>query len=89
VNNIIKHSGGTEGEIYIFSTANHVVLNVKDNGKCTSEFKEGFGLKNIKSRVSKLEGQIDVLQNESGTDIIVKVPFKLTPRTSLDNTHVA
>jgi signal transduction histidine kinase len=89
VNNIIKHSGGTEGEIVIFSTANHVVLNVKDNGKPSSELKEGFGLKNIKARVSKLEGQIDVQQDEFGTDVIVKIPVTQTHRINLDNKQIA
>ncbi len=85
VNNMIKHSGGTQGEICIFSTANHVVLNVKDNGKPSSGLKEGFGLKNIKARVSKLEGEIDVQQDESGTDIIVKVPLRLFFQINLDS----
>ena len=89
VNNIIKHSRGTEGEICIFSTATHVVLNVKDNGKLSFGLKEGFGLKNIKARVSKLEGQIDVHQDESGTDVIVRVPFKLHLQINLDNRHEA
>lgn len=75
VNNIIKHSGGNQGEILIFSTANNVILNVKDNGKPSSELKEGFGLKNIKARVTKLEGQIDIQQDEFGTDVIIKIPF--------------
>ena len=89
VNNIIKHSGGTEGEIVIFSTSNHVVLNVKDNGKPSSELKEGFGLRNIKARVLKLEGEIDVQQDESGTDVIVKVPLIHISQINLDNKHIA
>lgn len=89
VNNIIKHSGGTEGEIVIFSTANHVVLNVKDNGKPSSELKEGFGLKNIKARVSKLAGEIDVQQDEFGMDIIVKVPVAQINHINLGNKYTA
>jgi signal transduction histidine kinase len=89
VNNMIKHSNGSEGEIYLLVTAKAVILNVKDNGKFSHGLKEGFGLKNIKARILKLDGEIDILLTDLGTDIIVKIPIKQTSRINSDNMHTA
>ncbi len=74
VNNIIKHSNGTEGEICFFSNPKNIILNVRDNGGNTQKLTEGFGLKNIKIRVSKLGGELEVLTSPSETEISVKIP---------------
>lgn len=75
VNNIIKHSNGSEGEICFFSNNKNIILNVRDNGNNAQKLTEGFGLKNIKTRVSRLEGELEVLTLPSGTEISVKIPL--------------
>jgi signal transduction histidine kinase len=74
VNNIIKHSNGLEGEICFYSNAKNIILNVRDNGNNTQKLTEGFGLKNIKTRVSRLEGELEVLTSPSETEISVRIP---------------
>ena len=81
LNNMIKYSTGTKGEIYLFSNANHIVLNVRDNGGNGQNLTEGFGLKNIKERVSKFNGFIEIVINDSETDITMKIPV---PQHSLE-----
>ena len=77
VNNMIKHSNGSEGEICFFSNAKNTILNVRDNGSNAQKLTEGFGLKNIKARVSKFNGEIEVLTASTETEISVKIPFAL------------
>jgi signal transduction histidine kinase len=74
VNNMIKHSAGTEGEIYLFSNTNNIILDIRDNGGNADNLSEGFGLKNIKTRVSRLNGTLEILTSLSETEIVVQVP---------------
>jgi signal transduction histidine kinase len=76
VNNMIKHSSGTEGEVCFFYNTKSIILNVKDNGKITQKLTEGFGLKNIKARVLKFKGEVEILTDPAGIDILVKIPFE-------------
>lgn len=75
VNNIIKHSNGSESEICFFSNNKNIILNVRDNGSNAQKLSEGFGLKNIKTRVSRLEGVLEVSTLPSETEISVKIPL--------------
>jgi signal transduction histidine kinase len=90
VNNIIKHSAGTEGEVYFFTNAKNVILNVRDNGGNAQKLSEGFGLKNIKERVSKFDGLVELHTDDNETDVTIKIPVVLGfPQKDLDNTHKA
>jgi two-component system NarL family sensor kinase len=80
MNNILKHASASEVNIQLLQ--NDAILNVviEDNGrgfKYDSRNSEGMGLRNIKSRVDKLSGDIyfdSILGN--GTTITLNLPLK-------------
>jgi len=76
VNNMIKHSGTNKIDILLGSNNNSINLTIQDFGKGfdTDIMKEdkGIGWQNIFSRVSMLNGNIDINSiKEKGTKIIV------------------
>ncbi|UMB52949.1 sensor histidine kinase [Lutibacter sp. A64] len=78
--NIIKYADATYVEIKIDLENNYITLLVKDNGKGFNikEKRKGIGLKNMKSRASKIDGSIEInsLKNE-GTTILVTCPIQI------------
>ncbi len=71
VNNALKHANAGEIEIYLERNENHLTLKVLDDGSGfkveeidrKSTFEKGIGLKNIHSRVSMLDGEINYFPN--------------------------
>ena len=62
ISNILKHAKATEITISITHQNGNLNILVEDNGKGfdTSVIPNGIGLKNIKSRILKLNGQINI-----------------------------
>ena len=62
ISNILKHATATEITISITHQNGNLNILVEDNGKGfdTSVIPNGIGLKNIKSRILKLNGQINI-----------------------------
>ncbi len=89
VNNIIKHSAATEGEICLFSNSKNIVLSVRDNGGNAQNLTEGFGLKNIKARVSRFNGEMEVSSTTAETEISVMIPLAKSFQTESDSKHIA
>jgi signal transduction histidine kinase len=84
INNIIKHSGATEAFVQLNQHGNKLIITVEDNGKGFSydQLNNGIGLQNIKSRLSLLNGKIEVAsQDKLGTS--VHVEFELEKNESL------
>ncbi|MEM7382252.1 MAG: ATP-binding protein, partial [Bacteroidota bacterium] len=78
--NCIKHAEATEVVLSFDADENHILVQLKDNGKGfdTKKGKKGIGHKNIKSRVQKLEGSWDVKSAiGQGTTVSVKVPYEV------------
>jgi signal transduction histidine kinase len=77
--NIIKHSE-TNNVIIKFRFSNgHLYLSIIDNGIGFKQKRkpEGIGLKNIKSRIEKLDGSYEILsEKDEGTKILIQVPIK-------------
>jgi signal transduction histidine kinase len=76
VNNMIKHSGTNKIDILLVTNNNSINLTIQDFGKGfdTDIIKEdkGIGWQNIFSRVSMLNGNIDIIsKKEKGTKITV------------------
>lgn len=77
-NNAIKYSGCKEINIDLFVAENHLNLMLSDDGKGFDSDKptQGFGIKNIRSRVELLGGTVNIDSSEiSGTTVIVKIPL--------------
>lgn len=62
LNNAVKHSGATTILAQVMRQENNLTITVEDNGKGfdTGAVSQGAGLKNIRSRVDYLKGQLDI-----------------------------
>lgn len=82
VNNIIKHSSATTGNVTLARKKNKVILIVTDNGigfNTNNSFRQGWGigLRNIRDRVSCHNGILDIQSTpNSGTSIIITIPVE-------------
>lgn len=76
-NNIIKHSQATDATIQLVFHEKQLTLMAEDNGKgIVPRNNDGIGLKNVQLRVSFLNGQMDVDSAESGTTLMIQIPYK-------------
>lgn len=79
VNNIVKHSQANAVSVQLYKAGQQLIMMVEDNGKGITEqqSKDGIGLKNMKNRVSSLQGQISFEPGpENGTVVTVRIPLK-------------
>jgi PAS domain S-box-containing protein len=80
ISNALRHAKSTAISVDLRSDPLNLILEVKDNGigiTTEAETKEGFGFVNIRARVKKLKGSLDIRTVPGrGTNIIVRVPFK-------------
>ncbi|MDN3491268.1 tetratricopeptide repeat-containing sensor histidine kinase [Winogradskyella bathintestinalis] len=76
--NIYKHANAKIIEISISLKKNLICLDIIDDGDGfdISKKKKGIGLKNIKSRVEDIDGQIDFISKSThGTKVSVTIPY--------------
>lgn len=72
INNILKHSKATKAIILFKNTDNQLLMRVSDNGiGFKNEQLNGFGLKNIQSRVEQMGGELSVKSDSDGTTLEV------------------
>jgi signal transduction histidine kinase len=80
ISNALRHAKSTAISVTLRSDPPNLVLQVKDNGvgiATKAETKEGFGFVNMRARVEKLKGTLDIRTVPGrGTNIIVRLPFK-------------
>jgi signal transduction histidine kinase len=76
--NAVKHSEATSIHVELSKQANTLVMSFRDNGKGfdIDNVKHGFGLKNLRSRASLINGKIDIYSKQSsGTVTTINVPL--------------
>jgi signal transduction histidine kinase len=77
INNILKHSKATIGNITLEERNNQLIINIEDNGNgfdSTKTQADGFGLTQIKARVKSLKGRITISSKiDTGTLIYIKL----------------
>ncbi|MEO1030559.1 MAG: sensor histidine kinase [Bacteroidota bacterium] len=76
VANSIKHAEASEINVQISHRGNSIFISVEDNGKgfdVKAIKQEGIGLKNIRSRVEFLNGELDIMSNEQGSSFTVEI----------------
>ena len=80
INNSIKHAGCKEISIQLFYRDNCIVFSYEDDGKGFDFEKnksEGYGLKNIETRVSLLEGKVSWESTRgNGINVTIEIPYK-------------
>jgi len=75
VTNILKHSEATRVKAHISIENSKINLQVIDNGQgFKKQHRQGFGLKGINERVSKLSGKLSVF-SENGVEFNIQVPL--------------
>ena len=78
VNNLIKHAEASRVIIQLALQGQELQLTVEDNGKGFDPGKQvdGIGLKNIRSRVEYLHGEVDVNTSPgTGTSVSINLPL--------------
>lgn len=75
INNIVKHAQATEAMVQINDHNNTINITVEDNGFGFDNTKKasGLGLKNIKSRVTFLKGDLKINSDKNGTIITIDI----------------
>ena len=80
ISNALRHAKSTAISVNLRSDPPNLVLQVKDNGcgiTTEAEAREGFGFANMRARVKKLKGTLDVRTAPGrGTSIVVRVPLR-------------
>jgi len=75
-NNILKHANAGEATIQLIYFEKYLEMMCEDNGIGKKKKKtDGIGLNNINSRVSYIKGEIKIDTTQSGTTIIIKIPY--------------
>jgi PAS domain S-box-containing protein len=78
ISNALRHAKSTAISVSLHSDPSNLILKVKDNGigiTTEAEAREGFGFVNMRARVKKLNGSLDIRSAPGrGTSIVVSVP---------------
>jgi len=84
--NVVKHAQATEVQVEMKATAEDISLKLKDNGIgfTPSDENKGIGLKNLRSRIKKINGILDIKSTVGqGTELYFSLPhdnlFQNTP----------
>ena len=77
-NNIIKHSEATHAIVKLIDEDSELKINIKDNGKgfntsVLESQKPTFGITNMKQRAKNLNGKINFISNNKGTEFNLKI----------------
>ena len=78
MNNILKHAAATQAEVQLTKHEDHLNMVINDNGKgFQKNKKQGIGLRNIKERLHKMQGTLDIdSASANGTSIMIDIPIK-------------
>ncbi|WP_300687624.1 histidine kinase [Chryseobacterium sp.] len=74
LNNAYKHSEADYLKLSFIQNVNVFTIEISDNGKgIPKEYQEGNGLRNMKRRMHKLNGNCDILSENTGTRLLFKM----------------
>jgi PAS domain S-box-containing protein len=82
ISNAVRHAKPTVVSVTLRWKSPNLILEVKDNGSGISEASleksEGFGLRNMRTRASQIDGKLDIhTVANHGTSIVLTVPISL------------
>lgn len=75
INNIVKHAGASEAFVQVQRNGDSLAITVEDDGKGFAPTrKDGIGLSNISSRISYLNGTMDIKSGQQkGTSVFIEI----------------
>lgn len=79
INNTLKHAEASVITIDLQAVDDNVTLVYSDNGKGLapeSDTKGGLGIQNMRSRISLMQGELDLKENAQGFEIVLKSKLK-------------
>ncbi|MFB9053892.1 tetratricopeptide repeat protein [Formosa undariae] len=78
INNILKHAEADKVDVQLTRHTDHLNIVINDNGKgFQKNKKQGIGLRNIKERLQKVQGSLDIDSSPGhGTSITIDIPIK-------------
>ncbi|MHA7943950.1 tetratricopeptide repeat-containing sensor histidine kinase [Formosa sp. 3Alg 14/1] len=78
INNILKHAQASHVDVQLTRHTDHLNIVINDDGKGFQKNKKhGIGLRNIKERLQKVEGSLDIDSSPGhGTSITIDIPLK-------------
>lgn len=81
VTNVIRHAGATHCRIRVAPSPVALTLSIVDDGKGGS-FIEGSGLKGMRTRLSAIGGDLDIVSDKSGTRLVASAPVSALGETA-------
>ena len=78
INNAVKHSKSSEINIVLGEKDNQLSMKIQDNGKgfdYEEKRKKSYGLTNLQNRIDELNGDFEVITNDTGTIINISIPI--------------
>jgi PAS domain S-box-containing protein len=92
--NIHRHSGSKRATIEIFRTPEHVLLEVRDEGKGISREKlaeiqsrgAGFGIRGMRERARQFDGEMTIESDGTGTLFRVTIPMSKNEVVTVEET---
>ncbi|QDO94489.1 tetratricopeptide repeat protein [Formosa sediminum] len=77
INNILKHAAATLADVQLTKHEDHLNIVVNDDGKgFQNNKKQGIGLRNIKERLQKVQGNLEIDSRPGhGTSITIDIPI--------------
>lgn len=79
INNTLKHAEASLIVIDLKTDKDQVILNYSDNGKGLdegSDTKAGLGIQNIRSRISLMQGSLEIMEKAKGFEVILTSKLK-------------
>ncbi len=75
ITNAMRHGGASLIEISVYQEAQKLCLRIKDNGVGCDEIHYGFGLKQMKERISIINGTVE-FDGSNGFLTVVRIPME-------------
>lgn len=75
LNNATKHAKAAKVAVTLSQTESRLKIAVTDDGKGIGSSSEGFGLNQIRARVSNMRGTLDIVSPKKGTQISIDLPL--------------
>ncbi|GHE67797.1 sensor histidine kinase [Roseivirga thermotolerans] len=79
INNTLKHAEASNIRIELVTEKDQLILNYSDDGKglgAESDTANGLGIQNMRSRLSLMQGELEMKESEPGFQVVLKSKLK-------------